>query len=315
MTTVPWIQAMDAAGAGVPALPDGTYDVKVISADGSKLTGNSKPMIVAKFQVQTGPHANRTVTNNFVVSLENPNAMSFFFQHMAIFGLDRNYFSQNPTTEQVAQAIVGRTCQIKTSTRNWNGRQLNNVDEILPSSGMQVLGTAPVTTGPTLAPVIPLPGQMQQPMPQQPQFTPQPMPQPAAANSIQPMPDPYVQQPPPQPAYQPPPQEQPQPAAAQFTPQQPQYQQPAYAAPVAPPQQPDPGFAQAQAMQPVQAPQMPVAPQQPQPQVPQPEPQQMPAQVPQQSQPAPVAPAQQFDANGQPVQQPQPLTAPPTVPF
>lgn len=305
MTTVPWIQAMDAAGAGVPALPDGTYDVKVISADGSKLTGNSKPMIVAKFQVQTGPHANRTVTNNFVVSLENPNAMSFFFQHMAIFGLDRNYFSQNPTTEQVAQAIVGRTCQIKTSTRNWNGRQLNNVDEILPSSGMQVLGTAPVTTGPTLAPVIPLPGQTQQPMPQQPQFTPQPMPQPAAAGSIQPMPDPYAQ--PPQPAYQPPPQE------------QPQYQQPAYAAPVAPPQQPDPGFAQAQAMQPVQAPQMPVAPQQPQPQVPQPEPQQMPAQVPQQPgqvpAPAAPAPAQQFDANGQPVQQPQPLTAPPTVPF
>jgi hypothetical protein len=89
-------------------------------------------MIVVKFEIVGGPHGGRKVPNNFVISPENANALGFFFRHMRALGLDSAYFSQNPSPQQVAAALVGKNCQIEVGTRTWNGEEREDVKRILP---------------------------------------------------------------------------------------------------------------------------------------------------------------------------------------
>lgn len=133
-----------AADAGFSNCPPGTYDVKVIAGE-AKTTSAGKDMIVLKFEIVGGPNAGRKVTNNFVISPENANALGFFFRHMAAMGLDNAYFGQNPAPAQVASDLVGRTCQIEVGTRVWNGEEREDVKKILRSgSGAP---TAPTHSG------------------------------------------------------------------------------------------------------------------------------------------------------------------------
>jgi hypothetical protein len=258
MTTMDWLSLMDQAGQGAAEpLPDGEYEVKVIDAQ-QKQTSTAKLMFAVKMQVLAGPHANRIVYNQFVLSPENPNALSFFFQHMGILGLDRSFFQQNPDPAYVAQMLVGRACKVKLSTRIWNAQRRNNVDAILPSAmGAIMQGPAPVPT-----PGMPFP-QPQQPQPMQPAFQPQaPMqPQPQMPPApMQPQFAPQQQQPQAAPQFAPPPQMPQAPAptpAPQFQPQQFQEQPPQPPFPQAPqmaPQQPNGFPAQPQAFAPAQPP-------------------------------------------------------------
>lgn len=120
-----------AEDAGFSNTPPGTYDVVVTEAE-AKTTSAGKDMIVVKFQIQGGPHGGRKVPNNFVISPENANALGFFFRHMRALGLDSAYFSQNPTPQQVAQSLVGKSCRIEVGTRTWNGEEREDVKKIMP---------------------------------------------------------------------------------------------------------------------------------------------------------------------------------------
>lgn len=139
--SVNWQDLIDTAGE-TGALPAGEYDVRVDSAEaGSSSTG--KTMFKCKFTVVGGPLAGRPVWNNFVLSPENPNALSFFFQHMGALGLSRDFFASNPTAEATAQALVGRECRLKLSQREWNGSTRNNVDTVMPPAGGIAAPVAP----------------------------------------------------------------------------------------------------------------------------------------------------------------------------
>lgn len=122
-----------AEDAGFSNCPPGTYDVRVVAGE-AKSTSAGKDMIVVKFEIVGGPHGGRKVPNNFVISPENANALGFFFRHMRALGLDAAYFSQNPTPQAVAAALVGKTCQIEVGTRTWNGEEREDVKKIMPSS-------------------------------------------------------------------------------------------------------------------------------------------------------------------------------------
>lgn len=125
-----------AEDAGFSNCPPGTYDVTVVEGV-AKTTGAGKDMIVVKYQIVGGPHAGRKVLNNFVISPENATALGFFFRHMHAMGLDGAYFSQNPSPQQVAAALVGKSCRIEVGTRTWNGEEREDVKKIMPASAGQ----------------------------------------------------------------------------------------------------------------------------------------------------------------------------------
>lgn len=135
MTTLNWNELMDKAGGGFEALPVGDYEVTVQAAEAKK-TSTDKVMFKVAFTVTSGPHANRKIWNNFVVSPESPPAMSYFFQHMGAMGLTREFFAANPHPDQVAQALVGRSCKLTLEQREWQGQMRNDVKSIKPALGV-----------------------------------------------------------------------------------------------------------------------------------------------------------------------------------
>lgn len=142
-----------AEDAGFSNCPPGTYDVKIVAGE-AKATSAGKDMIVVKFELIGGPHGGRKVSNNFVISPENANALGFFFRHMRALGLDNAYFAKNPAPAQVAADLVGRTCRIEVGTRVWNGEEREDVKKILPPDG-----ATPGNVTPSVASSPVMPGQ------------------------------------------------------------------------------------------------------------------------------------------------------------
>ena len=143
MATANFADLLKAAeDAGFSNCPPGTYDVRVVEGS-AKTTSANKDMIVVKFELLSGPHAGRKVSNNFVISPENANALGFFFRHMRAMGLDSAYFSTNPSPQQVASSLVGKTCRIEVGTRVWNGEEREDVKKIMPLDPAQVPAAAP----------------------------------------------------------------------------------------------------------------------------------------------------------------------------
>lgn len=148
MASVPFSDLLKASeDAGFTNCPPGTYDVRVASSE-TKTTAAGKDMIIVKFEIVGGPNGGRKVSNNFVISPENANALGFFFRHMRALGLDSAYFAQNPSVEQVAASLVGKTARIEVGTREWNGEQREDVKKILPPVAGSVAPPAPVSTDP-----------------------------------------------------------------------------------------------------------------------------------------------------------------------
>lgn len=148
-----------AADAGFGNCPPGTYDVRVVKGE-AKTTSANKDMIVVQFEIIGGPNNGRKVTNNFVISPENANALGFFFRHMRAMGLDSAYFEQNPTPAQVAASLVGKTCRIEVGTRTWNGEEREDVKKIMPPVAGQAVAApvqapAPSQAADPMAPSVP----------------------------------------------------------------------------------------------------------------------------------------------------------------
>lgn len=148
MASVPFSDLLKASeDAGYTNCPPGVYDVRVVSSE-TKTTGAGKDMIIVKFEIVGGPNAGRKVSNNFVISPENANALGFFFRHMRALGLDSAYFAQNPTVEQVAASLVGKTARIEVGTRVWNGEEREDVKKIMPPSAGLGAPQVPVAVAP-----------------------------------------------------------------------------------------------------------------------------------------------------------------------
>lgn len=125
---------LGAASADFDPVPDGDYECQVVEAKAST-TSTGKTMFVVKYNVLTGPHTNRKIFNNFTVSPENPNALGFFFRHMAAMGLTRDYFAQSPHPVHVAEALNGRRAKLKVGHREWGGVMRNDVKDVMAPTG------------------------------------------------------------------------------------------------------------------------------------------------------------------------------------
>lgn len=169
MSSSNWLDLMNDAKAtgGFAPLPDGDYDLKVIEVT-HKTSSSGKPMYEIKAEVQSGPHAKRLVWDRLVVSKESPGALRFFFRKMDALGLDANFFAQGPTDAQIVAALNGRSFRGVLTTRNWQGKESNEIKEY---HKVQSYGTPGAPVPPPAAAVAPAPA---------PAPTPTPAPAPAA---------------------------------------------------------------------------------------------------------------------------------------
>lgn len=141
------------------AWPLGDYDFEVVEAAFVRANSGA-PMIKAKLRCLVGPYANKSITNNFVMSVDNPTALSIFFRHMAAFGLDENFFRQIGTGDltPVAASMLSRRARITIGHREWGGAMQNDVKAVKPITEGLVGGggvPGPAMTGAMVPPPVP----------------------------------------------------------------------------------------------------------------------------------------------------------------
>lgn len=197
MTTTSWDELIKNSAGSFDPLPNGDYDVVCVDAQPAQST-TGKAMIKAKFKVQGGPHDGRHLWNQFTISPENPNALSFFFQHMKVLGMDNSFFAQlppvnadlganDPSLQYIASNMLNRAARVTVNQRAYAGQMRNNITAL-----KSVLG--PIGAG-TVAPQMAAPGipaatpQVAVPQPQAPAQVPQ-MQVPQAAPVLAPTPAP-----------------------------------------------------------------------------------------------------------------------------
>ncbi len=185
MTSISWSDLIKNSAGSFDPLPNGDYDVICVSAEAAQ-SSTGKAMIKGKFRVQGGPHDGRHIWNQFVISPENPNALSFFFQHMKVFGMDTDFFTQmppvnpnlgadDPSLQRIAATMVNRAARFTLRQETWLGQVRNVVKAIKPS--LAPGGGAPAA-GPQM-PALGTPAGV-------PTATPTPAPTPAPAPAPQP---------------------------------------------------------------------------------------------------------------------------------
>lgn len=148
------------ASEGFDPVPSGQYDVEVVKSE-PKTSSTGKSMFKVQFKILSGPHAGRLVYNQFVVSPESPNALSFFFQHMKVLGLDATFFAQNPSDAQIAAGLLNARCRITVGQRDWQGQAQNTVKKVLPlpsTGGVPPAPPMPPTPPAPTVPPAPAPG-------------------------------------------------------------------------------------------------------------------------------------------------------------
>jgi hypothetical protein len=170
----------DAGGAGdsFEPLPSGDYDFEISQADATQ-TQNGKTMYKVRCKVESGPHKDRLVFHNFVVSPENPNALAMFFRQMNVLGLNRDFFAANPSDHHVAEALQGRRFRGQLTIKQWQGQDRNEIKQFFTAVD-GTLGNGAAIPGPSAA-YVPAPAATP---------TPAPAPQPAPAYAAPPAPAP-----------------------------------------------------------------------------------------------------------------------------
>lgn len=148
------IKEAAASGSGsYEPLPDGDYELKVVEASATT-TQTGKAMFKVKSEVQTGAYARRLLWDNLVVSPENGKAMNMFFMKLGALGITQESLQANqPSNEQIAQALVGRPFRATVGTRVWNGENRNEFKRYLPAAPVgSVSAPAPAAAAPAPAP-------------------------------------------------------------------------------------------------------------------------------------------------------------------
>jgi len=89
-------------------LDEGMYSFVIKDAAKVGVTSKENPKFTINPSVESGPRANARVFHDFIVSDSAFAMKNFFFGDLAILGLNASFFDQNPTEQQIAQALQGR---------------------------------------------------------------------------------------------------------------------------------------------------------------------------------------------------------------
>lgn len=135
MTQLDWPEIVGAAGDdGKTRVPDGWYDIEVKSTTVG-MTSKGDPKVGARMVVENGPYAGGSIFKDFIISKDNTTSQKILVEHLGALGITRDYLIQHrPTDEQLAELLKGRRASVLLATREWNGKEYDDVKAIKPSS-------------------------------------------------------------------------------------------------------------------------------------------------------------------------------------
>lgn len=193
-----WGDLIGAVKEGATPAPGGKYALLVKSASADVAKSSGADMIKTRLVIFDGPYAGKGLYNNFVLSVDNPNALAIFFRNMAAFGVGEDFFiarkdmTPQQTLAELAELIQGRVAVCDVGIGEWGGVSRNEIKGFFePYAGAQPVGQpSPATPTPQAVPVappvapVPAPPVVPAPAPAPPPFpAPPPIPAPAPASA------------------------------------------------------------------------------------------------------------------------------------
>jgi len=138
MSFADMMKEAQAAGVGFGELvPIGEYEMFVWKAKAGK-TSNGKFRLEVTGKIVGGPQDGKTVWNQFVLSPENPNAMGFFFRHMAVLGAGPDWFApkqiSDGTFAELAAHVLGARFRCAVGQAEVNKETRNQFEKVMPSA-------------------------------------------------------------------------------------------------------------------------------------------------------------------------------------
>jgi hypothetical protein len=114
-------------------IADGEYAC-IVSKSEAVTASTGKPMLKLQLTIIEGPKRDRKVFTQIVLSADNPFALQRWFAHLAAFGLDKSFFDANPTAsvDFIAQQLMNRGVVATVGHREWQGRNMNEVQSYKP---------------------------------------------------------------------------------------------------------------------------------------------------------------------------------------
>jgi hypothetical protein len=115
-----YVKTAEESGFGEPA-PLGTYTVQILSAEAGESSNKKTPQIQIKMKITEGPHAGKRPTHFAPCIYKSEGSAGMFIGSLAAVGITGEVLvKHNPTLDQIARSMNGKTVQV--TTRHATGK-------------------------------------------------------------------------------------------------------------------------------------------------------------------------------------------------
>lgn len=110
------------------ALPAADYDVVCVKSEATRTKDGRKDAFKLQLKVIDGEHKGRILWDQLTVSEDNPKAMAVFFDRFGAFDMTiENFFSKDPSNEEIAAGPLGKVIRVQVEVGEWQGKANNNI--------------------------------------------------------------------------------------------------------------------------------------------------------------------------------------------
>lgn len=150
--TINWGSELDKVDEATKPIAEGPHTFRIVEAKPTKATSSGNPMIRLSAKVEGGPDEGKIAYVNLVFPFDNPRAMKMTLRRLNGLGISAELLkAENPSIEQIAAKLIGRSSTGTVSHREWNGETQNDVDFMSSGGVPNVVPDAPSIPRPDIA--------------------------------------------------------------------------------------------------------------------------------------------------------------------
>jgi len=129
MSNINWGSELDKVDEATKPISEGGHTFRIVEAKPTKASSSGNPMIRLSAKVEGGPDDGKVAYVNLVFPFDNPRAMKMTLRRLNGLGVSADLLkAENPSIEQIAAKLIGRSAGGTVTHREWNGEVQNDVD-------------------------------------------------------------------------------------------------------------------------------------------------------------------------------------------
>jgi len=150
--SINWGSELDKVDEATKPIAEGVHTFRIVEAKPTKASSSGNPMIRLSAKVEGGPDEGKVAFVNLVFPFDNPRAMKMTLRRLSGLGISAELLkAENPSIEQIAAKLIGRSSNGTVAHREWNGETQNDVDFMNTGAVPNVVPDAPSIPRPDIS--------------------------------------------------------------------------------------------------------------------------------------------------------------------